>query len=57
MPSNLSSGKVVSKVPTKVLDAPKIKDDYYINILDWSDSNILAVALQSQVYLWNGFTQ
>ena len=28
-------------------------DDYYLNLVDWSSHGILAVALNSAVYLWN----
>ena len=31
-------------------------DDYYLNLLDWSKSNILAVALRQFVFLWNAST-
>lgn len=31
-------------------------DDYYLNLLSWSDTNILAVALSQTVYLWNAGT-
>lgn len=37
----------------KILDAPDILDDYYLNLLSWSDSNILSVALKNSLYLWN----
>lgn len=37
----------------RVLDAPGIADDYYLSLLDWSASNILAVGLGNAVYLWN----
>lgn len=40
--------------PDRVLDAPGLIDDFYLNLLDWSTRNILAVALGSSVYLWNG---
>ncbi|KAI8342074.1 WD40-repeat-containing domain protein [Chlamydoabsidia padenii] len=39
--------------PEKILDAPFMKDDYYLNLLDWSDQNVLAVGLNQSVYLWN----
>jgi hypothetical protein len=26
----------VPKLPFKVLDAPSLKDDFYLNLLDWS---------------------
>jgi len=31
--------------PEKVLDAPEIKDDYYLNLLDWSSRGTLAIGL------------
>ncbi|KAG9295655.1 hypothetical protein G9A89_002973 [Geosiphon pyriformis] len=37
----------------KVLDAPKIREDFYLNLLDWSSTNILGVGLDSAVFLWN----
>ena len=42
--------------PYKVLDAPCLQDDFYLNLLDWSSSNILAVGLGNSVYLWNATT-
>jgi len=50
-----SSRKITTK-PYKVLDAPQLEDDYYLNLIDWSKSNILAVALQDAVHLWSGTT-
>ena len=40
-------------MPYKVLDAPDLKDDFYLNLVDWGAQNILAVGLGSSVYLWN----
>ncbi|KAK7307823.1 hypothetical protein VNO77_41229 [Canavalia gladiata] len=39
--------------PFKVLDAPALQDDFYLNLVDWSSNNVLAVALGNSVYLWN----
>jgi len=39
-----------------VLDAPGLKDDFYLNLVDWSAANVVAVALGSTVYLWSGAT-
>ena len=39
--------------PERILDAPELVDDYYLNLLDWSSRNVLAVALGASVYLWN----
>jgi len=46
----------ISKVPFKVLDAPALQDDFYLNLVDWSSQNVLAVGLGSCVYLWSAFT-
>lgn len=37
----------------RILDAPDIINDYYLQLLDWNSNNILAVALSSELYLWN----
>jgi cell division cycle 20-like protein 1 (cofactor of APC complex) len=45
--------RAVSKVPYKVLDAPDLADDFYLNLVDWGSQNILGVGLGSCVYMWN----
>lgn len=50
--SKLASRPIPS-APSRVLDAPDLMDDYYLNLVSWSDTNILAVALANTVYLWN----
>ena len=35
----------VNMTPERILDAPNLVDDYYLNLLEWGASNILAVAL------------
>nr|XP_043636308.1 cell division cycle 20.2, cofactor of APC complex-like isoform X2 [Erigeron canadensis]XP_043636309.1 cell division cycle 20.2, cofactor of APC complex-like isoform X2 [Erigeron canadensis]XP_043636310.1 cell division cycle 20.2, cofactor of APC complex-like isoform X2 [Erigeron canadensis] len=37
----------------RTLDVPDLADDFYLNILDWGSSNVLAIALGSTVYLWD----
>jgi cell division cycle protein 20 (cofactor of APC complex) len=37
----------------RTLDAPDLVDDYYLNLLDWGSSNVLAIALGNSVYLWD----
>lgn len=44
----------IATVPYKVLDAPNLRDDFYLNLLDWSSQNFLAVGLKSSIYLWSG---
>lgn len=46
----------IAKVPFKVLDAPALQDDFYLNLVDWSAQNVLAVGLGSCVYLWSACT-
>ena len=50
------SARLIPTSPDKILDAPDIVDDYYLNLLDWSPSNILAVGLGQAVYLFNAGT-
>lgn len=42
----------IPQSPERILDAPELVDDYYLNLLDWSSKNVLAVALGTAVYLW-----
>ncbi|KAL7275235.1 WD repeat-containing protein slp1 [Rhizina undulata] len=42
--------------PEKVLDAPGILDDFYINVLDWSAANKLAIALDRSIYIYDADT-
>ncbi|CAG8748220.1 13758_t:CDS:2, partial [Acaulospora morrowiae] len=37
--------RYISKTPYKVLDAPDLQDDFYLNLVDWSSSNVLGVGL------------
>ncbi|CAF0841001.1 unnamed protein product [Brachionus calyciflorus] len=46
----------ISKVPFKVLDAPELQDDFYLNLVDWSSTNVLGVGLGTSVYLWSACT-
>ncbi|KAM3659138.1 LOW QUALITY PROTEIN: cell division cycle protein 20 homolog [Ammospiza maritima maritima] len=45
--------RYIPSKPEQVLDAPEIFNDYYLNLIDWSCQNFLAVALDDAVYLWN----
>lgn len=46
----------IPSAPVRILDAPELLDDYYLNLLSWSASNTLAVALAQTVYLWDATT-
>ncbi|GER46578.1 cell division cycle [Striga asiatica] len=41
------------KRESRILDAPNLKRDFYLETIDWGKSNVLAVALGAEVYLWN----
>ncbi|KAJ2891548.1 WD repeat-containing protein slp1, partial [Coemansia aciculifera] len=43
----------IFNTPERILDAPGLAEDYYLNLLDWSLGNILAIGLDQSVYLWN----
>lgn len=43
----------ISKIPYKVLDAPALQDDFYLNLVDWSSCNNLAVGLSNCIYIWS----
>uniref|UniRef100_A0A6S8FS00 CDC20/Fizzy WD40 domain-containing protein n=1 Tax=Aplanochytrium stocchinoi TaxID=215587 RepID=A0A6S8FS00_9STRA len=47
------SARHISSAPERILDAPELVDDYYLNLLDWGSANILAIALGKTLYLWN----
>jgi cell division cycle 20, cofactor of APC complex len=46
----------IPSAPVRVLDAPEMLDDYYLNLMSWSSTNILAVALSQTLYLWDAST-
>jgi len=43
----------VLTAPERVLDAPGLVDDYYLNLLDWSSGNQIAIGLERNVYVWS----
>lgn len=46
----------IPSLPDKILDAPEIINDWYLNLLSWNSSNILSVALNNTIYLWSAIT-
>ncbi len=46
-----SRRRKIAQQPVKVLDAPGLKDDFYLNLLDWKN-NSLAIALDDSIFLW-----
>ena len=45
----------INSAPEKILDAPEIVDDFYLNILDWGINNQLAIGLSNSLYIWNAY--
>lgn len=45
--------RVIPSQPERILDAPDLLNDWYLNLVSWNSSNVLAVALNGSVYLWN----
>lgn len=54
--STVKQTRKISKMPFKVLDAPLLQDDFYLNLVDWSSTNVLAVGLGKAVYIWSACT-
>lgn len=53
---NAQLRRKVPTTPERVLDAPGLIDDYYLNLLDWSSDNQVAIALERNVFIWNAST-
>lgn len=51
--SQKGSARRISPTPFKRLNAPELQDNFYLNLLDWSVKNLVAVGLESCVYLWD----
>ena len=47
------SERKIASAPFKVLDAPNLQDDFYLNVVDWSSNHNLAVGLGQALYIWN----
>ena len=47
-----NTSRKIAQKPFKILPAPNLLDDFYLNLLDWSSNNDIAVALGNSVHLW-----
>ena len=45
--------KSIPKSAYKVLDAPNLRDDFYLHLVDWSKQDVVAVGLDNKLYTWN----
>ena len=51
-----NKSRKIPTLPERVLDAPGMVDDFYLNLISWSCQNVLAVALAESTYLWRAET-
>jgi hypothetical protein len=49
---NVQFERKINTKPYKVLDAPGLIDDFYLNLVDWSSKNDIAVGLSNIAYVW-----
>ncbi|KAL5056335.1 hypothetical protein RYX36_037017 [Vicia faba] len=45
--------RCIPKICYRILDLPDMIDHFSFNLLDWGTSNVLAIALQDTVHLWD----
>uniref|UniRef100_A0A7S3AYK9 CDC20/Fizzy WD40 domain-containing protein n=1 Tax=Haptolina ericina TaxID=156174 RepID=A0A7S3AYK9_9EUKA len=53
--SSIGTRKYIRHIPQdseRILDAPMLANDFYLNVLDWSKTGLLAVGLADSVYSW-----
>ncbi|KAJ1688006.1 hypothetical protein LUZ63_019396 [Rhynchospora breviuscula] len=53
----IKQNRRIPKEPEETLNVPDITCDWQLNLLDWGSNNILAVAVDDTVYLWNATTK
>ena len=53
MNSKLNYIRKIPNKPYKIIEAPGLLDDFYLNLLDWSSKNDIAVGLNNSVFLWS----
>lgn len=50
--STTNKTRRIATQPERVLDAPGIVDDFYLNLISWSCLNVVSVALAENSYIW-----
>lgn len=48
--------RYIPRQAEKILDAPGLLNDFYLNLLDWGSTNCLAISLGQAVYIWDSAT-
>jgi hypothetical protein len=49
---HMNNTRKINNRAYKVLDAPGLLDDFYLNLIDWSSKNDIAVGSNNSLYLW-----
>ncbi|RHY00779.1 hypothetical protein DYB26_007052 [Aphanomyces astaci] len=49
----VETGVVKTVSALRIMDAPMVENDFYLNLLDWGEMNVLAIALGKSVHLWD----
>ena len=49
----MNKKRKLERKPIRVLDAPGLLDDYYLNLVSWSQTNLIGVGLEDSVYFYN----
>lgn len=53
-----NSLRTLPKHPELILDVPNLKDDFYLNLFDWSKFNEkIAIGIDNELYIWNANTK
>ena len=39
--------------PIKIINVPKLKDDFYANLVDWGRNDNISIVLDNTAYLWS----
>lgn len=51
--SNIEGQRKINTKPYKILSAPNLLDDFYLNLVDWSARNDIAAGIRNSVALWS----
>lgn len=43
----------IQKTPYKIVPVPNLRDDFYLNLIDWGQNNNIAVGLHNSIYVWS----
>ncbi|KAJ3796575.1 WD40-repeat-containing domain protein [Lentinula aff. detonsa] len=54
--ASTNKSRKIPTQPERVLDAPGMVDDFYLNLISWSSQNTVAVALEASTYIWHADT-